>query len=75
MTSQPSPALVTARRSLCWLFILIALVAGILIGRYVLYSRGGPRGNCVRPDTSIAASGVTASECQRTCPECTWEAK
>lgn len=76
MTSQPSPTPVPARRSLCWLYILIALAAGMLIGRFVLYSKtpGGPVGNCVTPDTIIRATAVTATECTRICTNCTWEA-
>lgn len=76
MTSQPSPASVFPRRNLCWLYILIALVAGVLIGRYVLYSKttgGGPLGNCVASDSTIFASNVTAETCQSRCPTCTWE--
>lgn len=65
------------RRSLCWLYVLIALVAGLLVGRYVLPTirMTKPLGTCVRPDGTILARSVTAAECRSLCPECTWVGK
>ena len=75
MTGTPGaapPTTMVYRR--CWLYLIIGLVVGFVIG-YKTYaaSSGGPTGDCVRPDTSMFTSGVTMQQCQRACPTCRWQ--
>jgi hypothetical protein len=70
-TPHPSPL----RWRVHWIWLVVALAAGLLIGR-VLFSKvpGPPLGSCTRPppDTTIVARNVTQQECKTACPECIW---
>jgi hypothetical protein len=66
---------------LWWIFVLIALVAGVIAGwcaktiqvrRQYLSTSTGPKGNCVNQDTVVVAQGVTQNDCRATCRTCTW---
>jgi hypothetical protein len=76
--TEPTPQPPPKRKLPSWVLWVIALVIGFVIGwgaktMSLSGGGGGPTGNCVRADTSIAQRNVTQGQCQQICPNCTWE--
>ncbi len=75
--TPPTPSPVPWKQRLYWIWLLIAFLAGVGVGRWgVPVQRSvidGPPGRCVRTDGTVAADTVSETRCKSVCPTCTWE--
>jgi len=74
--TPPTPA-PTPSRGIHWIWLVVALVLGLLLGRVLFYKAPGGEllGTCTTGDTTIVARNVTEPRCLEICPGgpgCTW---
>lgn len=72
MTAPPTETL-RPRWYLPWIMLVLGLVIGFIVGRFTYSMAQAKLGNCVSSDTTeIVATGVSPSQCEAICDDCSW---
>lgn len=71
---QPGASPINSTHGPRWILLVVWVVIGLVIGVSCTQSNGGgPTGDCIRPDTTLAYRGVTQGYCQKQCSSCRWQ--
>ena len=72
----PDPTTPRALRIHPWIYLVIGLLAGFVLGRVTgpKVAAVNPVGNCINRDTSLFGT-LSKNDCRAQCPTCSWEAR
>lgn len=72
--AAPAPALELKRTNwwIPWIMLIAGLIIGYFIGRTTTMQAQAKLGDCVRRDSTVVATNVSAQSCQATCATCSW---